>query len=191
MKKPFIADQTFKGQDFTKTRLQKGEYENCIFEGCDFSNGYLDNQNFMECEFIDCNLSNANIAHTVFNEVSFSHCKMMGLKFEESNDFLMIFNFTDCVLNFSTFYQLKLKAVRFSECKLIEVDFSESDLTGAILDSCDLSKALFYHSILEKTDFRTAYNFTIDPEYNRLKKAKFSKENIIGLLGKYELDISD
>ncbi len=42
MNKPFVSDRTFKGQDYTKTRLPKAEYENCIFEGCNFSDGYLD-----------------------------------------------------------------------------------------------------------------------------------------------------
>jgi len=98
MNNPFIADQKFKGINYSKNRLPKAEYENCIFEGCDFSDGYLDNQNFMECEFIDCNLSNANLSHTVFNEVSFSHCKMMGLKFEQCNAYLMAFKFNNCMI---------------------------------------------------------------------------------------------
>ena len=96
MNKEFISDQSFKNQDYAKTRLPKGEYENCIFEGCNFENGYLDNQNFMECEFTHCNLSNTNLSHTTLNEVTFLHCKMLGLKFEDCNDFLLDFNFKNC-----------------------------------------------------------------------------------------------
>jgi uncharacterized protein YjbI with pentapeptide repeats len=115
----FIADKTFKTQDYTQNRLPKGEYENCIFEGCTFENSYLDNQNFMECEFIDCNLSNANLAHTIFKEVSFSHCKLMGLKFEDCSNFLLDFSFTSCILNLSSFYGLTLKNQLFKYFKLI------------------------------------------------------------------------
>ena len=87
--KDFICDETFKNKDYTQTRLKRAEYENCRFEGCDFAHSFLDNQHFMECTFLDCNLSNANLTNTIFTEVAFEHCKMMGLKFEDCNDFLM------------------------------------------------------------------------------------------------------
>ncbi len=181
----FISDQTFTAENYTKVRLAKGEYENCIFKGCDFSNGYLDNQNFMECQFLDCNLSNANLANTIFKEVCFEHCKMMGLKFEECNDFFMNFDFHDCTLDLSSFYGLTLKGQKFQDCKLLQVDFTEADLTASNFDNCNLDKAIFAQTNLEKVDFRTAYNYTIDPEQNRLKKAQFSKEGVLGLLKKY------
>jgi len=51
-------------------------------------------------------------------------------------------------------------------------------------------KAHFERSILKKVDFRTAYYFNIDPENNYLQGAKFSLENVSGLLTKYQVDIS-
>ena len=42
-------------------------------------------------------------------------------------------------------------------------------------------------TILEKADFRTAKNYSIDPEQNRLKKAKFSLSGVVGLLRKYDI----
>ena len=133
----------------------------------------------MECEFIDCNLSNANLKHTIFNDVSFSHCKMMGLKFEECNDFLMDFNFIDCALHLSSFYHLSLKKQKFKACRLIQVDFTEAELIGSSFNNCDLEGAIFERTNLENSDFRTATHFTIDPEKNRLKKAKFSKHSVL------------
>lgn len=189
MNNAFVSDQTFKNQNYAQTRLPKGEYENCVFMGCDFSNGYLDNQNFTECEFIDCNLSNANIAHTVFNDVSFSLCKMIGLKFETLNAFLLSFSFNSCTLNLSSFYQMQLKNMRFVECKLIETDFAETNLTKALFDNCDMKNTVFENSILLEADLRTAYNLNLDPEKNRIKKAKFSKVGALGLLTKYGIDI--
>ncbi len=70
-----------------------------------------------------------------------------------------------------------------------EVDFTESDLSGSSLDNCDLSGALFENTNLEKTDFRSAFNYTINPETNRLKKARFSLQGIAGLLEKYGIVI--
>lgn len=48
---------------------------------------------------------------------------------------------------------------------------------------------LFDNSNLESVDFRTANNFTIDPENNKMRKSKFSVMGANNLLDKYKLDI--
>ena len=98
-------------------------------------------------------------------------------------------DFKDCQLNFSSFYKLKLKATQFLNCSLQEVDFTETELTNSVFDNCDLSRAIFEYSVLEKSDFRTAYNYSIDPETNRIDKAKFSTSGLSGLLEKYNIEI--
>ncbi len=50
-------------------------------------------------------------------------------------------------------------------------------------------RTLFENTILDKTDFRTAYNFSIDPSINRMKKARFSVSGLPGLLSKYDIEI--
>jgi hypothetical protein len=52
-----------------------------------------------------------------------------------------------------------------------------------------MANATFENTILEKADLRTSYNYLIDPEINRIKKAKFSKEGIVGLLHRYDIEI--
>ena len=69
------------------------------------------------------------------------------------------------------------------------MDFSEADLTGVVFDNCDLTKAIFDQTNLEKVDFRTSYNYSIDPEKNRIHKARFSASDIAGLLDKYDIHI--
>lgn len=185
----FVSDQTFKNQNYAKNRLPIGEYENCVFERCDFSNGYLDNQYFLGCVFVDCNLSNTNIANTTLSETNFSRCKMMGLKFECLNDFILSFTFDHCILNMSSFYQMQLRNQLFVHCKFIETDFTEADMTNTVFDNCDLQRAHFEGTVLEKADFRTASNLSFNPEKNKIKKAKFSKESAMGLLGQYDIVI--
>ncbi|PCJ98015.1 MAG: hypothetical protein COA50_03540 [Flavobacteriaceae bacterium] len=189
MNNKFVEDIDYKGENYSTTRLKKGEYEHCTFINCNFSNANLTNSSFMECEFIDCNLSNANVTATSFKEVFFKDCKLLGVHFDQCNDFLLAFNFEDCTLSLSSFYQLKLKKTRFKNCNLEEVDFVEVDVTEAIFDNCNLNRAIFENTILVKADLRTSYNFSIDPENNRIKKAKFSKEGISGLLEKYDIVI--
>ena len=60
------------------------------------------------------------------------------------------------------------------------VSFEESDLTRAVFESTNLKKA----------DFTNAHCFSIDPSKNQVEKAKFSKNNLAGLLRKYKLDIN-
>ena len=82
-----------------------------------------------------------------------------------------------------------LKKTNYRVCSLHEVEFTEADLNNASFDNCDLFRATFRNTILESADFRTAYNYSIDPEVNRLKKAKFSLAGIVGLLDKYDIEI--
>jgi uncharacterized protein YjbI with pentapeptide repeats len=72
---------------------------------------------------------------------------------------------------------------------LHEVDFTEADLSGVVFVNCDLAGVIFENTNLEKCDFRSAFNYTLDPEVNRIKKAKFSLSGIKGLLEKYQIDI--
>jgi fluoroquinolone resistance protein len=48
-----------------------------------------------------------------------------------------------------------------------------------------LPRAVFDGTNLEGADLRSAYHFNIDPEKNRVKKARFSFNNVAGLLDKY------
>ncbi|WP_316931330.1 pentapeptide repeat-containing protein [Chryseobacterium sp. P1-3] len=77
----------------------------------------------------------------------------------------------------------------FKNSKLIEVDFTESDLSNAVFSNCDLSGAVFDDTVLEKADFRSSFNYCIDPASNKLKKAKFSLSEVYGLLYKLDIEI--
>jgi uncharacterized protein YjbI with pentapeptide repeats len=167
----------------------KGEYENCEFVDCDLSNLDLSGFGFSECRFSGCNVSLAKISQTAFKDIRFVECKLMGLHFENCNTFLFAIECDRCTLNLSSFYKLNLKRSQFKNCTLQEVDFTESDLSSSILDCCDLTGAIFEHTILEKTDFRSAYNYSIDPEKNRIRKARFSLSGVGGLLEKYGIEI--
>ena len=114
-------------------------------------------------------------------------CKLLGLSFSECHTFLLSLGFRECVVNLSSFYKLKLKSTRFENCKLHEVDFVESDLTSASFVGSDLMGAVFDRTILDKCDFRNSFNYLIDLEKNRAKKAKFSANGLSGLLYKYDI----
>ena len=182
-------NQTFDKINFTASPLPKGEYELCVFNSCDFSNTDLADIKFIDCEFHHCNLSLAGLTKTALREVKFIDCKMLGLLFYNCNDYGFAIRFDGCNLNHCSFYQRKIKKSVFANSKLNEADFTECDLTGAVFDQCDLLNAKFENTLLEKADFRTSFNYSIDPDQNYIKKAKFSLSGITGLLDKYDIDI--
>ncbi len=99
----------------------------------------------------------------------FLNCKLLGVRFDECNEFLFSAHFENCMLKFASFHKLKLKQTHFQTCNLQEADFSETDLTGSIFETCDLQRTLFDHTNLGKVDFRSSFNYSIDPEKNRIK----------------------
>ena len=189
MSNSYFEEQVYEGLDYTAQPLPKGDYEICTFINCNLSNCDLSNTRFTECEFKGCNLSNAKMIKTTLNDVVFRECKIMGINFEHCDTYLFAVAFHHCVLNYSSFYKRLLKKTSFVHCTIHEADFTDSDLNQSSFDHCDLAKTRFENTNLEKVDFRTAFNYTIDPELNKIKKAQFSLPAIIGLLDKYDIVI--
>ncbi len=185
----YQRDLKYERQQFTIVSLEKGEYESCIFNGCDFNALNLSNYKFVDCIFNSCNLSLCELQQTAFRDVEFKDCKLMGLRFDQTNTFGLSFTFEACILDHSIFFGLKLKNTAYRNCRLHEVDFTECDLTASSFENCDLQRAIFMQCNLQKADFRTSFNYVLDPELNRIKKAKFSLLGVPGLLYKYDIHI--
>ena len=181
----YIDSQVFDGIN----TLQRGEYEKCSFKNCDFSNQDFSGFKLIDCTFDSCNLSMIKLDSAAFQDVLFRDSKMLGLRFDTASGFGFSVYFDGCQLNHSSFFRLKLRKTKFKNCQMEGVDFGESDLTDAVFDNSNLLQAIFDNSILEKADFRTAQNISLDPERNKLKKAKFAQSNIAGLLDKYQIVI--
>jgi fluoroquinolone resistance protein len=189
MDKNRFENETFRDIDLSKHAIGPVEYEKCTFLHCDLSAADLSNAKFLECAFMNSDLSNAKTAKTVLRDLEFKECKLLGIHFDQCNTFLLSMNVDQCKADFASFCKLALRKTRFRNSSFQEADFTGADLTGSSFDHCDLTRATFAGSILEKVDFRTAYNFSIDPERNRLRKAKFSIAGLPGLVQKYDIEI--
>ncbi len=185
----YTEGESLRGKDFSTKPLSRVDYEDCLFLNCNFANTDLSHSTFVECEFVDCDLSTVKLVNTAFREVRFKSCKLLGLHFENCNDFLFAVNFEACQLNLSSFYQRSLKDTLFKDCSLQETDFTEADLSNANLNNCNLKGAIFENTVLEKADLRTSYHYSIDPDINKITKAKFSLQGLRGLLDKYDIII--
>lgn len=191
MEKTLLQNKKFEKIDFTVSTPDSTEYEDCLFTNCNFYNGNLTDISFEKCTFEGCDFSLAKLNNTVFIDVQFLNCKLLGLHFEDCSKFILTFFFENCILKLSSFYKLHMKKTRFVNCNLQETDFSGADLSGAVFDGCDLHRAIFDLTKLEKADFYTSFQYSINPEKNKLKKARFSRREVIGLLNQYDLRIED
>ncbi len=190
MSKACIIEKKFYQQDFSTVPFPDADYEACRFLHCNFTGTNLSAINFTDCEFDHCNLSSAKIIQTTFNDVKFTSSKMLGLHFETANAFLFTVRFDDCTLDLSSFYQCRMKKTVFNNCSLQETDFTEAILTEAVFSGCNLREARFVQTLLEKADLRTAVNYSIDPELNKIQKAGFSYPSVLRLLDKYSITVS-
>ena len=184
-----VVDKSFNKINFYAQPLEGLEYDGCAFNNCNFSKTNLSNISFIDCTFLNCDFSNAQLNNTGFQEVVFVSSKLIGLRFDTCKLFLLQFTFENCILNYSSFYGLKIPNTQFGASSLIEVDFTEVDARRADFSSCNLTAAVFENSILEGADFRMAENFAINPESNYIQKAKFTKDDLLGLLWQYNLDL--
>jgi uncharacterized protein YjbI with pentapeptide repeats len=190
MTEDFIhIDKTFEKVILMDAKISNREFDGCVFRNCDFSNTTFMECTFIDCEFLDCNLSMAKLPGTGLKTVAFIESKLLGIRFDECDNFLFAVNFRDCALDYSWFTQRKMPKTRFINTSLKGVNFGNVDLTASVFDNTNLEGAIFDETILASADFTTAYNFRIDPEQNTIKKAKFSTAGIPGLLDKYDIKI--
>lgn len=181
--------KTFEKVIFINKKVSNREFEDCVFKNCDFSNSNFSNNTFMDCEFIDCNLSMTELIGSSLKTVSFRNCKLLGIQFNTCADFMFSVHFQDCILDYSSFANKKMPKTKFNSCSLKDANFTNTDLSVSVFDNCNLDNAIFNDTQLKEVNFLTAYNYKIDPEFNPMKKAKFSVQGIPGLLDKYDIKI--
>lgn len=114
---------------------------------------------------------------------------MIGLSFEGLNPFRLKMEFESTILDYASFYKLNLKQTKFIDSSLKSCDFSEADLAGAQFAGSNLMGATFVQSKLVNCDFRNAINYQINPSLNVIKGAKFSKDQIMGLLTSFGIKV--
>lgn len=184
-----ITDKIFESEDFTTLSIPSDEFDTCTFRNCEMSGIDLSGVSFTNCTFTGCDLSMAKLQKSAFRDVIFKECKMIGLFFDECNTFGLKFDFHDCILDNCIFTGLKLKGTVFENCRIINADFSSCDLENSSFAGSNLSEAVFENTNLMNCDLRSVSELSLDPEKNKLKKAKINIESLPGLLQKHGLKI--
>ncbi|WP_205503619.1 pentapeptide repeat-containing protein [Rufibacter psychrotolerans] len=189
MQETLHQGKEFSQISYTGQRVAGREFDDCTFKNCDFSHTDFSGSSFTDCRFEACNLSLMKLNQVKLQDVFFQDCKLVGVDFGACHDFLLSMQFKGCSLDYAYFGRKNLRKTIFEGCSIKEANFTETDLAQAAFRDCDLDRTVFQRTNLEKADFRTAYHYTLDPELNRVRKAKFSAQGALGLLAKYDLDV--
>ena len=177
--------ETFHNIDFTEQPNDRLQYEDCLFVNCVFAT--LADTDFIECTFLNCNLSNVRFNFCGLQNAEFTDCKLIGADFSPTKDFLFAVHFKNCFMDYTSFDRKKMNKSSFDNCKIHGANFTQADLSKSSVSNCDLHESIFAGTDLSGIDFTSSRNFLIDPNVNILKKAKFSRQDLTGLL--YRLDI--
>lgn len=82
-----------------------------------------------------------------------------------------------------------MKNTCFCGSKIKESHFTNTLLQGADFEDVDLTGTIFHNSDLSKADFSKTVNYQVDPLTNKIKKAKFSLPEAVGLLRGFDITI--
>lgn len=190
----FFAQQ-FIGLDETQAHWQDLEFEECEFHDCLFSDSTFRQCKFIDCRFVGCNLSLVKVSLSHFNGVSFEVCKLVGVDWTRASwprvAFAAPFTFKACILNDSSFMGLKLDEMVLEACKVHDVDFREGSFNRANFTFSDFRHSLFGRTELLEADFSEATDYDIDIFSNKIKGAKFSRDEAIRLLNSLDITLVD
>ncbi len=185
----YFEDETFIKDEFKEfDKCENSEFIGCEFESIDFSNTSFKNSKLIECQFKNCNLSNIICSGLSFRDVSFSNSKMVGVNFSVCTSWFEL-SFIDSVLDYSVFQDIDGTNSSFKKCSLKEVDFSSSNLKNSNFEEANLIGANFTNSDMSGANFIGAINYFIDPQFVKIKKAKFSLPEALSLLKSFEIEI--
>jgi fluoroquinolone resistance protein len=185
----YLRNAALRGNDYSGRRLPYPEYERCQFIDCTMAKADLRGVRFSDCKFVNCDLGMARLDEAALKGVQFTDCKLIGLDFGVVQPLLLEIGFSGCKLDYASFEGMKLKRTRWTGCSLVEANFVEADLTQAVFDGCDLHLASFARSILRSADLRTAQRYSIAPDNNVVRGARFSYPAVLGLLDRFGIEV--
>ena len=155
------------------------------YSGNDLAGAELEDVLFETCSFIATNLTDAR-----FSSVAFEGCKLVGVDFRKCRVFPSVdVSFVDCVLDGCNFSDMTLKRQKFVSCDLRRCVFLHADLTDADFSHSDLDESIFHECDLRRSDFSRARNYLVDPNGNKIAKAKFSLPEAVSLLRGFDIEL--
>lgn len=184
-----LYDEDFSGLNLQESEKLKIEFNNCNFVNCRIYKVKFKHCKFVDCAFTNCDMSMSQFPLSTFLNTKFEKCKLSGINWIDIDPTWFDISLTECVLNYSSFHSMELKGMKIHKCTALETDFMEANLSGANLTETDFNGSLFMRTNLAGADFTEAFNYSIDPRSNNIKKAKFTIPEVIGLLDAFEIEL--
>ena len=144
----------------------------------------------MDCTFKNCNFSLTKLEGCRLQNVEFLNCKFVGVNFGKCDPQFLKMKFKECLITTANFSDLNLKNTPFLDCVIRETHFTNSNLSGADFAGSNLEGSMFHNTDLRKANFQGAINYSINPQTNKLQKAKFLKPEVMSLLNYFEIIIN-
>lgn len=185
-----FSEETFSGLSLSGPEPRSRHFEDCRFVECRITERAFRVGSFLHCVFENCDLSNWQIEGLRFVDVRFKSSKLVGLDWTSvKSDPLTSVGFEDCALDYADFSRFRLKDGLLKSCSVRDVNFSRTDLSGADCRDSDFTGSTFDETNLQKADLRGARGYGIDARRNRVKGARFSLPDALGLLEALEVKV--
>ncbi len=180
---------TFTSQNFVKVSFADYSFSNCVFEKCDFTDSSFENASLWGCTFKQCNFSLVLLKECRKENVLFEESKLIGINFSRCNTLIFSINARKSFFQYCNFSALSMKEVSFKDSKIYQCRFIDALLEKACFTQVDLNGTTFHNCDLRESNFEGALNYCINPCENKIKKAKFSFPECIGLLKSLDITI--
>lgn len=179
-------DEVYENLGMNGEDLRDLIFEECTFRDSTFQQADFSRSRFINCTFERCNLSVLRVMETAFAGVRILDSKASGINWTETaqnrGGLASPPEFSATVLDGSVFQGMDLEDATMKDCRAVDVDFSSASLRGADLKGTDFHGARFNGTDLSTADLRGAVNYSIDIEFNTIKKARFSLPEAVALL---------
>ena len=168
-------------------------YSECVFARCHFEDIALKDIVFSNCRFESCTFRNVDVSGLRMQNMALFECACIGIDWSEARRTGKLFPFFKeiraCTLKFNNFFRMKIAKLSVEDSSLLDCAFMECDLSGSVFRNVDFQDTTFQECDLAKADFREARNYRINTTSNRVRKARFSLPEVVGLLDNLDVII--
>ena len=156
------------------------------FDHCRWLGTRVQNCRFNACTFDHCNFSGVVFSFTTMKDAwllnsAFRSMAWGGLQ-GKSGVFQPFGKIKNCAFRYNDFSGMALNGFDWTGAELQQCTFDDTRLAGASFYGVRLGRTRFTRCDLQKADLRTAEEYAIDLETNKLKGARFSFPDVVRLL---------
>ena len=181
----FYQGETFANYDPGEL-LENAEFEDCVFDHCRWLGTRVQNCRFNACTFDHCNFFRRGVQLYHHERcLAAEQCVPLhgvGRAAGQKRGVPAVWQNQNCAFRYNDFSGMALNGFDWTGAELQQCTFDDTRLAGASFYGVRLGGTRFTRCDLQKADLRTAEEYAIDLETNKLKGARFSFPDVVRLL---------